>query len=95
MGNGRRAVGTISVAAATYIFRREDAAFQDPGQNALPGGSGTGRIAVRPTAFRRLRQGDKEGRFGRVQAARLLAEIRQACGAHALDIAAVGSENKI
>ena len=51
--------------------------------------------AIRPPQFRRLRQSDKQRRFGKRKLPRLLAEIDERGGADALDIAAIGREIEI
>ena len=46
---------------------------------------------IRPSRFRRLRQGDEQRRFTERQPARLLAEIRERGRPHAFEIAAEGA----
>ena len=53
------------------------------------------RRAVGPARFRRLRQRDQHRGLRQRQPARLLAEIRERCGARAFEIAAIGREAEI
>jgi hypothetical protein len=57
-------------------------------QHTLARGLGGGRRAVGPAALGRLRDGDEKRCFGRVEMLRLLAEIGEGGGAHALEVAA-------
>ncbi len=50
---------------------------------------------IRPPRLRRLRQRDEKGGFGNREPARLLAEIGETCGSHALDIAAIRRKGEI
>ena len=54
-----------------------------------------GRMAVRPARLGRLRQGDQQRLLAVGQALRLVAEVGEAGGAHALQIAAVGRQRQV
>jgi hypothetical protein len=68
----------------------------DAGQHALAGLDRAASLeAVGPARLGRLRQGDQQRGFGRREALRLLAEIGEARGAYAFEIAAEGGERQV
>ena len=99
---GRRASGH-GAAGRRHLFRPrrggvvlgQDAGRDDAREHAVAGGFGACGVAVGAAPLRRLRQGDEQRRLGRVQPARLLAEIGERGGAHALDVAAIGGERQV
>ena len=81
--------GLIGVGPDEPTFR--DRALDDD----VPRGPGPLGKAVRAAQLGALRQGDEQRRLGEAEAPRLVAEIGQARGAYALQVAAVGCELEI
>jgi hypothetical protein len=77
------------------VLGRQHAAFKGAGQNAVAGSCRAGIVAIGAAALGRLRQGDQKSGFGRVQPARLLAQIGQRGRAHALDVAPIGRQRQV
>ena len=64
-------------------------------EHAVARAAGGLGIAVGAAHFRRLRQGDEQRRLADREPARLLAEVGERGGAHALDVAAEGGEAEV
>ena len=84
-----------SVFAATRGVGVDGAGKRQPIKHAVAGGPRRFRVAVGAARFGRLGQGDEERGFGGGQARRLLAEVGEARGADAFDVAAVGRERQV
>ena len=73
----------------------DDAFLPCPLQHPVARDARRARVAVRAAPFGRLRQGDEQGGLADRQPARLLAEVSQRRGAHALDVAAEWGEAQV
>ncbi len=85
---GAAADGNRLMRRAVGLGRGDDAFLPCPLQHAVAGDARRTRVAVGATPFGRLRQGDEQGGLADRQPARLLAEVGERRGAHALDVAA-------
>ena len=83
------------VAGGCDLVRCSEAGLLDPLQHAFARLAGGFDETVRPACLGRLRERDEQGRLGGGEPLRLLAEIGEACGADAFEIAAEGREREI
>ena len=88
---GRHALGR----GAARLVGRDDVMRRGMSQHPVAGAQRGLREAVRPAQLRRLRQGDEQGRLGQRQAPRLLTEVGERGGAHALQVAAEGRKPQV
>ena len=92
---GEAALGGFLGGGRLRLVGIDEPGAMEQRDDAVAGGGGGFREAVRPACFRGLRQGDEQRALGRREMLRLLAEIGERGGARALDIAAIGRERQI